>query len=584
MSDEELMLLELMTYGIDSSVAKEAGVKVTGTTVGDWLKAFDEKALEKLEQSDNDNVSAYMSGKDWAAAIRKMQSDEDLTSLKIVDRDDNVHAMCFVDQDTGKPYVAFQGTSGSYEWYDNALGLHKTDTQSQQEALDYIESLPYDNITVVGHSKGGNKAQYVTITSDKVDRCVSMDGQGFSQEFIDKYAAEIEARGGKITNISLDTDYVHILLFPIPGSDQVYCKGGNKAGLSNHSPGAYFHLYSVKVEGEDGEIHEQWFLQENEDGTPKLVITDKENEGIRYLHEFTCFVLNVMPADKQEQVMEYLGVILALSLDGGDLELDGKTYKQEDLLEFILSDQETLALVIAYIFKYAETYNLTEEEVVALFEAFGLGELLDEIMKALDNAGLLEKLGISTAKDIVRLLWDEIRDGKEDPIIETILKVLGIYLNKKLNGSVPGLDCEEDIPALWRNVEKEYTDIGPVNKRTANKNATIKGTQIYDYSQNVLNKIGAVMSSVSRLTSGSVSGWKKYAGEEWYGSLGVNQMIKGVNGYFDRIEDINSDCRKQINSIFEKVGSIDRNVGKSFGDLAGSVSAQAVKARKLCIK
>lgn len=46
------------------------------------------------------------------------------------------------------------------------------------EAADVVlES--YDSITVTGHSKGGNKAQYVTVLSDKVDRCISMDGQGF---------------------------------------------------------------------------------------------------------------------------------------------------------------------------------------------------------------------------------------------------------------------------------------------------------------------------------------------------------------------------------------------------------------------
>ena len=61
-----------------------------------------------------------------------------------------------------------------------------------ESCSDYIENLPYDSITVAGHSKGGNKAQYVTVLSDKVDRCISMDGQGFSQEFIDKYYAEIQ--------------------------------------------------------------------------------------------------------------------------------------------------------------------------------------------------------------------------------------------------------------------------------------------------------------------------------------------------------------------------------------------------------
>ena len=66
---------------------------------------------------------------------------------------------------------------------------------------------------------------YVAITSDKVTRFVAYYGQGFSQEFIDKYWAEIQAKGEFITEYSLSTDYVHVLLFPVPNSKQVYCQG-----------------------------------------------------------------------------------------------------------------------------------------------------------------------------------------------------------------------------------------------------------------------------------------------------------------------------------------------------------------------
>lgn len=91
----------------------------------------------------------------------------------------------------------------------------------QKEALDYIECLPYEDITVVGHSKGGNKAMYVAVTSGKVSRNISMDGQGFSKEFIDKYWAEINEKGAIITNYSVSSDYVHVLLFPVPNSNQI---------------------------------------------------------------------------------------------------------------------------------------------------------------------------------------------------------------------------------------------------------------------------------------------------------------------------------------------------------------------------
>lgn len=44
--------------------------------------------------------------------------------------------------------VVFRGTSGKDEWIDNAIGLGVSDTERQKAALDYIENLPYDSITV----------------------------------------------------------------------------------------------------------------------------------------------------------------------------------------------------------------------------------------------------------------------------------------------------------------------------------------------------------------------------------------------------------------------------------------------------
>ncbi|HHT97502.1 MAG TPA: DUF2974 domain-containing protein [Clostridiales bacterium] len=71
--------------------------------------------------------------------------------------------------------VAFKGTSGGLEWLDNVEGFNLSDTRAQKEALDFIEGLKFSNVTVTGHSKGGNKAMYVATLSDKVTRCLSYD-------------------------------------------------------------------------------------------------------------------------------------------------------------------------------------------------------------------------------------------------------------------------------------------------------------------------------------------------------------------------------------------------------------------------
>lgn len=177
LTDEQIMLLEQLTY-LTNDVADAAGV-ILGPydSVEDLLQQFDEEALQELENSGK--TFNYTGAEKWAAIIRQIKSDPDLYSLDIVNKDDSVPALCFNDpDDPGHAVVVFKGTSGQDEWIDNAIGLGTSDTERQKAALEYIENLPYDSITVAGHSKGGNKAQYVTILSDKIDRCISMDEEG----------------------------------------------------------------------------------------------------------------------------------------------------------------------------------------------------------------------------------------------------------------------------------------------------------------------------------------------------------------------------------------------------------------------
>lgn len=116
-----------------------------------------------------------------------------------------------------------------------------SDTESQKEALKYVQDTlgyydngiyvgdrnkPYRSLTVSGHSKGGNKAQYVAITAGFVDKCVSFDGQGFSMEFLAKYKDAILKRSDIITSIASEFDFVNCLFYslPIPVENRLYLK------------------------------------------------------------------------------------------------------------------------------------------------------------------------------------------------------------------------------------------------------------------------------------------------------------------------------------------------------------------------
>lgn len=88
------------------------------------------------------------------------------------------HMACFVDKD-GQAYAVFAGT-GANKWRNDCVAGAMADSPQQVKALQWFESLPYDDIIVSGHSKGGNKAMYVTVLSDKADECYVFDGEGFS--------------------------------------------------------------------------------------------------------------------------------------------------------------------------------------------------------------------------------------------------------------------------------------------------------------------------------------------------------------------------------------------------------------------
>lgn len=542
LTDEQIMLLEQLTY-LEDKVAREADV-VLGPydSVKSLLRQFDEDALAELEDSD-EQFEGLISGKQWAAIIRQIQNDPELYSLDIAGKDDSVPAICFTDpNDPDSAVVAFKGTTGQKEWWDNGSGFGLSDTEKQEEALEYIENLPYNSITVTGHSKGGNKAQYVTVLSDKVDRCISMDGQGFSQEFLDRYYAEIEKKGGSITNYYLDGDFVSILLFPIPGSAQVCIEGDDSIILEkNHVPSSFYRYY----QDEDG----YWHILENKSGDPALVIGTRE-EVMVYLHELTVFLLNVMPEEDKRKAGDYIGNILAILMDGKDLKLEDKTYNKSNIKEYLLSDKEMLTKLLAYFIKYVETYNLTDEEIRSLAEVLGLDAVLAVIEggMAVGNKTLGE--AISDAGGLLNLIIDQIRDGKEDPIIEWLLKWRGGWESEEVG---------EDMVDFWRSLEKEYQNIPDFDPEKARADAAGKESKIRDFSEKTYGILMSAILSVEADTYGSVSGWSGYAGEEWYDTLLIPNAVGGINAYFERVSEINNACRSGAERVFDEANQADRD-------------------------
>lgn len=164
---------------------------------------------------------------------------------------------CSFEKPNGSISVAFKGT-GDGEWIDNGEGLsgipeeniyitYNADgtvsdkkiipkdfaTDQQVEALNWFHKIVAENgwshkniITLSGHSKGGNKAQFITMHSDLVTSCFSFNGQGFSPETLGslerQYEGQYEERRWRIHSFASEQDYVHVLGEALVPEEQMY--------------------------------------------------------------------------------------------------------------------------------------------------------------------------------------------------------------------------------------------------------------------------------------------------------------------------------------------------------------------------
>lgn len=161
--------------------------------------------------------------------------------------DDLIQACTFRDAD-GNYYVTYRGT-GDGRWGDNGDGMTAPSTQMQEAAAEYFDKMAEDylieasnngkKIIVTGHSKGGNEAQYVYMAAQHeeiIDSCISLDGQGFSEEaireFKERYGDEYFEKLEKMFSVNGTNDFVHVLGIPIIPKDNTIYVGTSENGVA----------------------------------------------------------------------------------------------------------------------------------------------------------------------------------------------------------------------------------------------------------------------------------------------------------------------------------------------------------------
>lgn len=105
---------------------------------------------------------------------------------------EHLASVIFESEDDNKIYFIYRGT-GDGQWIDNGDALIKESSFMQQVAEKYFDEFIENNyiennlgkrLIAAGHSKGGNLAQFITLSSkysEVIDATYSFDGQGFSK-------------------------------------------------------------------------------------------------------------------------------------------------------------------------------------------------------------------------------------------------------------------------------------------------------------------------------------------------------------------------------------------------------------------
>lgn len=245
LTNRDLLVLSSFEY---SNLVNQ---KNEGKTIGEILKElhgkldtdvsyenyeFTAEDIKTLKSEHGLHMGGAATNQDCANLFNEMKNSESLSTLTMVDNTDQeqnyVMATTYVHLDeNGEPKsngtVVFRGTDSAEAWKDDIEGLVEKDTDMQKAADLYVKEqingkYKLTNLTITGHSKGGNLAMYTTVLNgDNVEKCVSFNGQGFSNKFIEGYQEEINASKNKITAVNAHVDFINSALTSIT-DNQVY--------------------------------------------------------------------------------------------------------------------------------------------------------------------------------------------------------------------------------------------------------------------------------------------------------------------------------------------------------------------------
>lgn len=324
--------------------------------------------------------------------------------------DSGTSACTFMTPDGECVFVVYRGT-GDGEWPDNGIGMTSAATIQQKRALSYFEQVVEtleikddQRLIVTGHSKGGNKAQFVTMETKYIrllDACYSVDGQGFSEQAIegwkDRYGASgYRGRTAKLYGIHGENDYVSVLGNPIIPKGQIryVATPVEKSNFAGYHDIKYM-FASLVYDEKTGNYRTVFNGRKNND-------TAKQGELGEYAALLSGCVME-LPPQKRDGCAAVIMQLMEIS--GGQMwGINGEQLKLADLRDFTL---QGIPVISRSLFK--------ENEGKALLDAFKdgniqLGKISSDVILQVNDQCLLsqaEELK-QTARRIYTLV-DELR-------------------------------------------------------------------------------------------------------------------------------------------------------------------------------
>lgn len=343
---------------------------------------------------------------------------------------------------TGESYVVYRGTQDG-EWVDNGIGMAEKYTTQQKNASAYLDYLAEKygweeegKVIVTGHSKGGNKAQFVALDAahrNVVDEVYSFDGQGFSPEAIEYYRERLgddyEATLRKIHGVSGENDYVHPLGIQIIPKDQNrYLKQDKKTNILS------YHYISNLFQNGDGR-----YTADPMDGA--------EGEGTvaRTVRRTSEYLMLLNPEDRKDASKSVMQMIETVT-GGESIGLNGEEGFSNMIPFWINSAKTSFAVILAALI-WEGPVKYVWKQIHSALERLIINFPISLIITA--NFALPILPVSAAAIYVVEYLYDFVSEKIMTPVISCFIKCY-----EQFTGFVDGI--VDKIRETWTGGRRNY--------------------------------------------------------------------------------------------------------------------------------